>query len=268
MKYLDCVRLFTESGIDNPRHDAAMLFEHFCKIKRAELLTRNFDSESTELKDAVERRCKREPLQYIIGEVDFYRERYTVTPDCLIPRSDTEVLVELATKKLPRGARFLDLCTGSGCVAVSTLKNSDSTTAVATDISESALKIAKKNAEKNGVIDRIEFLQNDALREAVLGDFFAILSNPPYVTEEAYNNLAPEIYFEPREALVAENGGLIFYERILELYKDKIHTDGFFAFEIGYDQGEALISLGKKFGFFTEIIKDYSGNDRVAYLKR
>ena len=139
---------------------------------------------------------------------------------------------------------------------------------MATDISEPALAVARHNANINGASDRIEFLVADALKEAAPGDFFAVLSNPPYVTEEAYRDLEPEIYFEPKSALVGGEGGLVFYRRTLELYKDRIPKDGFFAFEIGYDQGASLISLASSFGFKAEIIKDYSGNDRVAYITR
>ena len=216
MKYSEAVRLLSESGIDEARHDAAMLFSHFSGIGRAELLLSDRDSDSDELSAAVMRRCRREPLQYIIGEVDFYRERYKVTPDTLIPRPDTEILVDLAVKKLPRGALFLDLCTGSGCVAVSTLKNTDSTRAVATDISEPALAVARHNANINGASDRIEFLAADALKEAAPGDFFAVLSNPPYVTEEAYRDLEPEIYFGGRffRALIQNRISPVLFHRI------------------------------------------------------
>ena len=106
------------------------------------------ESNSPALKDAIERRAKREPVQYILGKVGFYREEYEVSPDCLIPRQDTEILVDTAVRLLPRGARFIDLCTGSGCVAISTLCNTSSTEATAVDVSGAALEIAKRNAEK------------------------------------------------------------------------------------------------------------------------
>ena len=190
-----------------------------------------------------------------------------MSEDCLIPRSDTEILVDFAVKNIPRGERFVDLCAGSGCVAVSTLKNTKDTFAAAVDISEPAIAVAKENAMKNGVSDRCEFICRDVLSEAVPGEFFAVLSNPPYVSEEEYEGLAPEIYFEPKIAFVGGSDGLDFYRRILDLYKEKLKENGFFAFEIGYNQGDALISLAKERNMSCEILKDYSQNDRVAVIK-
>ena len=121
---------------------------------------------------------------------------------------------------------------------------------------------------KNGVSDRCEFICRDVLSEAVPGEFFAVLSNPPYVSEEEYEGLAPEIYFEPKIAFVGGKDGLTFYEKIVEDYGNLLNEGGFFAFEIGYDEGCALREIGEKHGFSTEIIPDLSGNDRVAVLRR
>ena len=266
MRLSDAIEMLSLAGVENPRHDAVELFVHFGGFNRAGLSI-DTESDNKSLHDAVVRRSKREPLQYIIGEVGFYRETYNVSEDCLIPRSDTEILVDFAVKNIPRGERFVDLCTGSGCVAVSTLKNTKDTFAAAIDISEPAIAVAKENAMKNGVSDRCEFICRDVLSEAVPGEFFAVLSNPPYVSEEEYEGLAPEIYFEPKIAFVGGSDGLDFYRRILDLYKEKLKKNGFFAFEIGYNQGDALISLAKERNMSCEILKDYSQNDRVAVIK-
>ena len=267
MKLSDAIDILSRAGVESPRHDAAELFVKFGGFSRVGL-SPDTECENKELCDAVCRRAEREPLQYIIGEVGFYRETYTVSQDCLIPRSDTEILVDFAARNIPRGEKFVDLCTGSGCVAVSTLKNTVDTVATAVDISPSALSVARENAKKNGVSDRCKFICADALSEAVEGEFFAVLSNPPYVSEADYESLAPEIYFEPKIAFVGGALGLDFYGRILDLYKDNLKDSGFFAFEIGYNQGDALVSLASEREMRCEIIKDYSQNDRVAIIRK
>ncbi len=267
MRFSEAVRMLTEHGVQNARHDARVIFMKFGGLGDRDLLGQDPSAESEALTDAILRRSAREPLQYIIGEVDFYRESYYVSPDCLIPRSDTEILVDTAVRLIPDGEKFIDLCTGSGCIAISTLKNTKNTTAVAVDISPAALKMAKKNAERNAVSDRLTLICKDALTETVDERYFAVLSNPPYVTEEAYAELEEEISKEPKLALVGAENGLIFYKRIISGYKDKLCDGGFFALEIGYDQGDALREIAAENGFSAEIIKDYGGNDRVALLK-
>lgn len=267
MKLYEAISILTSAGVENPRHDAREIFLRIGRLKDYELISADASSELPELISAVKRRAMREPLQYIIGTVDFYRESYEVTPDCLIPRQETELLVDFAVKNIPCGKRFVDLCTGSGCIAISTLSNTHDTTALAVDLSEAALRVAEKNAKRNGVFERATFISKDVLTEPVTESVFAVLSNPPYVTEAAYAKLEPEIYKEPKMAFVAGEDGLIFYRRIIALYKSKIEPDGFFAFEIGYDQGEALCELARLHGMSAEIIKDYSGNDRIAILR-
>ena len=267
MKLFEAIKLLSDAGVENPAHDARELFRHVGKMRTEELISRHAECKLPELVSAVERRCKREPLQYIIGEVEFYREKYRVTPDCLIPRQETELLVDYAVKHLPDGCRFIDLCTGSGCIAISTVKNTKHTHAAAVDISDGALSVARYNSDTIGVSDRIDFIKKDALAGALEGEFFAVLSNPPYVTEAAYKELQPEIYFEPKIAFVGEEDGLVFYRKILEIYKNAVDTRGFFLFEIGYDQAKDLIEIARSHKVSCEIIKDYSGNDRIAVIR-
>lgn len=267
MRLSELTKMLTEAGIENARGESRMLFEHFTDIKRENLFGFDAESDDPKLISAAKRRAEREPLQYILGYADFYRERYTVTPDCLIPRQDTEVLVEVATSLIPRGESILDLCTGSGCIAISTVKNTDETTAIAVDISDKALAVARKNAEANGVFDRVRFLQLDVTSEAVEGKFFAILSNPPYVTPEAYRGLEKEIFHEPEIAFVGGEDGLYFYRRLTEIYKNSLKPDGFIAYEIGYDQSEGITEIAEKNGMTAEIINDLGGNPRVALLR-
>ncbi len=267
----EAIALLRAAGVSSAAHDAREIFSHFDGVDRATLLTRPDAVASKEAEAAILRRAAREPLQYIIGEVAFCNEVYSVSPDCLIPRSDTEILVEYAMKSIPRGEKFIDLCTGSGCIAVSTLCGTRDTTAVAVDISDKALEIARQNAERNGVSDRISFIKADLLGGDLseLSDgYYAVLSNPPYIRAEVYAELEPELFCEPKIALVAENGGGIFYERLVPLGLSLIKDGGFLAFEIGFDQGELLSSLAKEYNAKIKILKDYSGNDRVAVITK
>ena len=187
--------------------------------------------------------------------------------DCLIPRSDTEVLVDFAVKNLPDGARFIDLCTGSGCIALSVLNNTTDTTAVAVDISPAALEIARKNAKKLGLDSRVEIREGDALGVAIGGEIDAVLSNPPYVTDSEYTSLEREIYFEPRGAFVGGEDGGDFYRAITENYKSRLKKGGFIAYEIGAAQAELLGKIAKDNDMSCEIINDLGGRARVAVLK-
>ena len=262
-------------GIEAPQYEARELFYSVGKVKRGTPLFASTAIESELLSEAVRRRLSGEPLQYIVGEVGFFRETYLVSPDCLIPRSDTEILVELAVERLADGSKFLDLCTGSGCVAISTLKNTKDTTCRCADISAGALDMAIKNAERNGVSQRLTPVLADVLteegRDLITGGkgFDAILSNPPYVSLSAYEGLQKEIYHEPRVAFVGggEDGG-DFYRIMTPLYLPHLNDGGFIAYEIGFDGAPILDEVARTNGLKLEIIKDYGANDRVAVLTK
>lgn len=265
MKLCEAVKLLREAGIENARDEARQIFLYLCGKSHADII--NPETESPLADEAVARRCRREPLQYIIGTVGFFKEEYKVTRAALIPRPDTEILVEYAVKNMRSGEKFLDICTGSGCIAISTLKNTDKTTCTAIEISRDACLLAEENAKRNGVEKRLEILNTDALSGAVEGEYFALLSNPPYVKYSDYEKLEEEIFHEPKIAFVAKDDGLLFYKRLIPTYKSKIKKGGFMAFEIGYDESEALKSIAKENALPCEILKDYSGKDRVAIIK-
>ena len=273
MTYQEICNRFKQAGIDSPEWDAALLLEHFCKADRLSLLGNPAkDFSSPTLEKAVERRAARYPLQYLLGEWEFYRQTYEVSPDCLIPRADTEILVEQAIRLLPQGAHFADLCTGSGCIAVSVLAERPDTCGLAVEKFPATLALATRNAAKNGVEGRFTPLLSDVLTEDFLSSqplFDAILSNPPYIRKEVRSTLEPELNAEPAAALDGGEDGLIFYRRILEYGQAYLNPDGFFLFEIGFDQAEDLRRLGEENGFFhCTIIKDYGGNHRAVLLKR
>lgn len=271
MTLREATKLLSDAGVPSPRYDAEELFRAALSLPRGVLIDPGRDYRSGELDTLIARRAEREPLQYMIGEVGFFRETYTVTPDVLIPRSDTEILVEYAAGHLPEGAHFLDLCTGSGCIAISTLKNTDRTTATAVDISSAALAVARENAERNGVSERLSLVERDLLASGIpeCGERpYAILSNPPYVTEGAYLELEEELYREPRIALVGGKDGLDFYRRLAGEALALIDPAGFVAFEIGFDQAEVLGRIAREHGASCEILRDLGGCDRVAVLRR
>lgn len=246
-----------EAGIDSPRFEAMQL----CRALSGEALV-----------CAVERRCAGYPLQYILGEWDFYRETYEVSEDCLIPRADTELLVEKAVQNLPTGARFLDLCTGSGCVAISTLCARPDTTAVAVDLFAATLELAGRNRGRNGVTQRLELVQADVLLPPdgrfERASWDAILSNPPYIRTQVVPTLQREVGYEPRAALDGGHDGLAFYRAILDGWHTLLKPGGSFFFEIGYDQGEALVALAAERGYTATVYRDLGGNDRVVHIRK
>ena len=267
MTLAEAIKLLRDSGIDSPEYDARELFRAFAGVGAGPIML-STSSESEALADAVKRRADREPLQYIVGTVGFYREEYKVTPDCLIPRSDTEILVDYAVKHIPAGECFADLCSGSGCIGISTLKNTTGTRCDSYDISDGALALTRENAEGNGVSDRLTAVKKDLLTEDISGEYYAILSNPPYIPRAVYEELEKEIFHEPEIAFVGGESGLVFYERLIPVCINALKDGGFIAFEIGYDQGESLVRLAKKNGLSAEVIKDYSGNDRVVIIRK
>ena len=224
------------------------------------------DVDEKKLKDILKGRAEGQPIQYLLGVAWFYNECYEVSPACLIPRSDTEHLVEYAIRHLPKNAHFLDMCTGSGCVAISILANRPDCTAVAIDNSPAALEIAKRNAKRNGVADRITFLLEDGLSYLPKQPFNGFFSNPPYIEKKVIPTLSREVQKEPLSALDGGEDGLNFYRYFCSHLSYYIYKEGICALEIGYDQGEALSALARKNNLSLTIAKDFGGCDRLAIL--
>jgi release factor glutamine methyltransferase len=272
MTYRQLCTILGDAKIENAEYDAQLLMEHFCAVSPSLLRAApDRDYDNAPLEDAVRRRLAHEPLQYILGEWEFYRQTYEVTPDCLIPRADTEILVETAIRLLPIGAHFADLCTGSGCIAISTLAERPDTEAIALEKFPATLALAERNAAKNGVTERFCGILADVLSPTPFlekdAPFDAILSNPPYIPTRDIDALSPEVHAEPSVALDGGEDGLLFYRAILKNYTPLLKKDGFFLFEIGFDQADDLISLGREHNFaHIRVIRDFGGNDRVVYL--
>jgi len=272
MTYNEVCDLLASAGIENNRNEAAMLVCHYFDISRAELLAmHDRDFSSDDFFEALKKRCSHYPLQYILGYWHFFNETYKVTENTLIPRSDTEKLVELAINIMPEGARFIDLCTGSGCVAISTLAARKDCRGVAVDIFDKTLAVAAENAKLNGVSDRLGMLRADVLDPIFmdsLGYFECILSNPPYIETSEISALSVELSYEPNAALDGGEDGLKFYRTIISSYGRYLTDNGCMLLEIGYDQAAAVREIAEKNGFSAEIFRDFGGNDRVAYLRK
>lgn len=272
MTYNDILKKLSIISPSEYEYEARILVESFTDHKVSYIIAHP-DEEivSGELALALERRELRTPLQYIVGNWDFYRQTYVVNENCLIPRADTEILVEKAIELLPSGAHFVDLCTGSGCIAISTLAEREDTSAIMVDKFPKTLELAIKNTFLNGVDERAKPLLFDVLTDENELDgmsFDAILSNPPYIRTEVIETLSEEVKHEPRAALDGGEDGLIFYSKIVRDYSRFLKKDGFFLFEIGFDQAEDIDRIAEENGFSCEIFRDYGSNDRVALLKR
>lgn len=272
MTYNDILKRLSIISPSEYEFEARILVESFTNYKISYIISHP-DEEivSDELALALEKREQRTPLQYIVGNWDFYRQTYVVNENCLIPRADTEILVEKAIELLQSNASFIDLCTGSGCIAISTLAERTDTSAIMVDKFPQTLELAIKNAFLNGVDKRAKPLLFDVLSDEKELDgmsFDAILSNPPYIRTDVIETLSEEVKHEPRAALDGGEDGLIFYNKIVRDYSKFLKKDGFFLFEIGFDQGEDLNRIAEKNGLCCEIFRDYGGKDRVALLKK
>lgn len=209
------------------------------------------------------RRKNNEPVQYIIGKAPFFGLEFLTNRNVLIPRFDTETLVEETLKVLKKGDSILDMCTGTGCILVSVLKNMEEVSGTGVDIDSSAVELAKKNIEYNGVFAKV--IQSN-LFENITGVFDVIVSNPPYIETKVIEELESQVKdFEPELALDGGADGLEFYRRIARDSKAHLKGKGALLLEIGYNQGKAVSDILTKEGFsMVKVIKDLCGNDRVV----
>lgn len=252
-------------------YEARLLASRFTGISMARLLTmRDEEIVCPTLADAAARRVKREPLQYILGEWEFMGLTFAVSPDCLIPRADTETLVEAALPLLPKDACVADLCTGSGCIGIALAHYRPDITVTAVDLFENTRLMAENNARRIGVADRFSAVCGDVTEDLFpAGTFFdAIVSNPPYITLNEMNGLAPELSFEPRAALTDEGDGLSVIRGVLRTAAATLADTGVLLMEFGAAQGDAVTAIANDAGFTAEIKKDTAGHDRVLIARR
>lgn len=239
-----------ESAVANPRRDAQSLLAHVLGRDQTFVVTRADDvfqpQEYEAFRSLIERRAGGEPLQYLTGHQEFYKLDFEVTPAVLIPRPETELIVETALELLrdKLESNIADVGTGTGCLAISILHELPRARAVAIDSSRGALQVAQRNAERHGVTDRLTLLESDCF-SALDKDlrFGIIVSNPPYVSEDEMRNLQREVSYEPRDALAAGPDGLTMIRRLILEARPFLGPGGYFVFEIGFGQSEAVQKL-------------------------
>ncbi len=260
-------KILTMAGIADVKTDAWMLLEMAAKIDR-NYYYMHMDDEITkeqlaEYEWALKKRAEHIPLQYIVGETEFMGLPFKVNSSVLIPRQDTETLVEEALKIAKPGMKLLDMCTGSGCIIISILYHGKELEGDASDISRHAINVAKENAKLNQVA--VSFETGD-LFDHIKGKYDIIVSNPPYIRTEEIAKLMPEVQnFEPYDALDGKEDGLFFYRKIVAQAGDYLNPGGHLLFEIGHDQGQDVSDLMVQAGFKdVRVIKDLAGNDRVV----
>lgn len=269
--YSQGVELLEGAEVPEAALDARLLLEYVCGTNRNTLLVhgdkRVSEEEVNRYKELLAVRAKRIPLQQILGVQEFMGLEFQVNEHVLIPRQDTEILVEEVLKNLHDGMRILDMCTGSGCILVSLLHFSNDCSGVGADISTEALKVARGNAEKLLPESKdVEFIHSN-LFEKISGKFEIIVSNPPYIRPDVIETLMPEVKeHEPMLALDGGEDGLDFYREIVSTGKEYLAGGGMMFFEIGYDQGEDVKTLMEQAGFGdVNVLQDYAGLDRVVY---
>lgn len=256
-----------EAEILDAATDAWELLSYLTGLTRTRyLLEENEEAETQTVetyKALLARRATHIPLQYITGTQEFMGLPFRVSSDVLIPRQDTETLVEHVGRNLHSGDRILDICTGSGCILISLLCNYPKCSGTGVDLSKSALAIARENAKTNGV--EAEWICSD-LYENVSGSYDVIVSNPPYIATDVIKVLSPEVRdHEPRMALDGSTDGLAFYRRIIPQALHYLTPGGRLCLEIGFDQGEEVSQMMWDEGFVdVDVIQDYGGNDRVV----
>ncbi len=255
--------------IENPGLNIGLILQEVTGIKRLSIPLHYEDevnpNQIKTITEMLDRRCKNEPLQYIFGYTEFYGHKILLNPQVLIPRPETEYLIEIIKNTQLNPQRILDIGTGSGAIAISLKAIFPHAQVVGLDISLEALKLARKNAQLNDL--EIDFIQAD-IYKAQLGKFDLLVSNPPYISQEDYAILPDEVKrFEPQLALVGLESGLYFYRKIIEMSHLILTDQGHIFFEIGEKQGLEITNLAQKYNFKqVNIIPDLVGRDRIISM--
>ena len=256
------------NNIKEAQLDAEILLCGILEVSRSKLYILRRESITEEqykkYKEYLNRRITREPVDYILGNSEFMGLNFNVNSNVLIPRQETELIVEHANKfiKETKAKNILDLCTGSGCVAVSLAYYNDNVSVVASDVSEAALEVAKSNALINNVSEKIKFIKSDMFNNIIDEKFDIIISNPPYVKNDEYKGLEKEIFFEPKIAFLADDDGLTFYRIIAQKAKQYLNKKGMLLLELNSNISSKVADLFNDFNSVS-IVKDYSGLDRI-----
>jgi release factor glutamine methyltransferase len=279
---LESINLSTQylnqKGIESPRINAELLLADILNCKRLDLYL-SFErplseDEVQKYREHIKRRGNFEPLQYVIGKVEFYGLELKVNPSVLIPRPETELMVESILKQFPKDEKLiiLDVGSGSGNIAIALAVNLPSSKIISTDVSKEALQVAKENSERHKISERIKFVKHDILKNDLnnFPMFDVVVSNPPYVSQESYSKLQKEIKnFEPAIAVTDESDGYTFYMEISAKASAKLKENGKLFFEVAQGQSEEVVEIMTKNHFKNiGIIKDYQNIDRVVFGER
>ncbi|WIG98416.1 peptide chain release factor N(5)-glutamine methyltransferase [Myxococcus sp. SDU36] len=264
---------FEKRQVDAPRLTAEILLSYVLELSRVRLyvdLDRPLSKEELGAYRAlIERRMAGEPTQYLTGVREFYNRPFKVDARVLIPRPETELLVEAALRMLPKDApgRALDVCTGSGCIAISLAAERPQATVIATDLSPDACALARENAQALGVADRVTVLQGDLFAPVPAGERFqVVVSNPPYIASEEIAGLSAEVRREPKLALDGGPDGLVAVRRVVTGARQWLEPGGLLAMEIGEDQGPAVLELLRAAGYAdARVEKDLERRERMAF---
>lgn len=275
MTHNELILRLDQIGVENPREEAFLILNHLFGTTKAQILLDREKSYSSEkIEPILEQRQKKTPLQYIFGKWYFMDLELFVSPDCLIPRPDTEILVYEALRLLKGGGCVADLCTGSGCIGLSILSaRPDIEKMVLADISSGALAIATKNAREHSLDSRCEIVQIDITQEMPSGYFDMIVSNPPYIPSADVLTLSDEVKKEPTLALDGGADGLDIIRALLALAPNALNENGYLLIEFGFDQAESICQImdalvADKVYRSYKILKDYGANDRVLVCQK
>lgn len=267
-------KMLKSRNIDTARLDSQLILGKVLNKDKIYLMINSSEEvekeKEEEFLNLINKRMENMPVRYILGEVDFMGLDFYIEEGVLIPRSDTEVLVEEVLKIIGEDEKLYvcDLCSGSGAIGISLAYYRKNIMVDLIDFYEKPEKISKKNIIKNNLENQVKFIKSDLLKEPIkeLKKYDIIVSNPPYIKEDVIETLMDDVKnYEPRSALSGGDSGLIFYERIVEESKKVLKENGILAFEIGYDQGDSVSNIMKNNGYIDiKVVKDLAGLDRVV----
>ena len=269
--YNDCKKQLQSAGVEDYVFEAKCIIRHVTGYTNAQILTKYTQSltefQQNNITAIIKQRLIRYPLQYILGKWNFFGREFFVGPGVLIPRSDTETLIDVCIDSLKskQNPRVLDLCAGTGCIGLTIKGECPSADVTLVEKYDEALNFTNKNAKSNNL--DVKIIQGDVLKtEGADGVYDLIVSNPPYITDEDMKTLQPEVKFEPATALEGGEDGLLFYRHIINEYKKYLASGGVLAFEVGINQADLVADIMKQNGYQNVgMRKDYNDIDRVVF---
>lgn len=259
------------AGIEDYVFESKQIIKHITGFTNAEILTNYTNKltvfQSNNLTAIIKQRKLRYPLQYIFGEWSFYGRNFFVGPGVLIPRADTETLIDKSLEFLKgvKNPQILDLCAGSGCIGITLAKETVNSSVLMVEKYSEAMRYAEKNIVSNAA-DNAKVILGDVFSGDGKGEYDLIVSNPPYISESEMSLISPETKYEPETALKAEDNGLVFYKKIAKKYKNCLKKGGMIAFEVGFKQSDAVKEILENAGYTeTDTVKDLNGIKRVVF---